>query len=113
MASFVHIDNLDSALDVIQTMEAFEDAPFVVLFDSAARHRERDARYTFLTADPIAVTRLIRSASGVASAHWYKPLPMPQYILHLIFCANGKHGFRCFRTKLLSSFHPFVVESPA
>ena len=58
MASFVHIDNLDSALDVIQTMEAFEDAPFVVLFDSAARHRERDARYTFLTADPIAVTRL-------------------------------------------------------
>ena len=86
MASFVQIENLDSALDVIQTMEAFDDAPFVVLFDSAARHRERDARYTFLTADPIAVTRLnavqITSAVGMKThpfsvlRDWQERLPV-------------------------------------
>lgn len=58
MASFVQIKNLDPAFGVLQALEAFQDAPFVMLFDSAARHRERDARYTFLTADPVAVTRL-------------------------------------------------------
>lgn len=54
----VLISNLDPALDVLGTLAAFEDARFVLLFDSAARHRERDARYTILTADPVAVTRL-------------------------------------------------------
>lgn len=58
MASFVQIQNIDPTLDVTQALEAFQDAPFLMLFDSAARHRERDARYTFLTADPVAVTRL-------------------------------------------------------
>ncbi len=54
----VLISNLDPTLDVLCTLAAFEDAQFVVLFDSAARHRERDARYTILTADPVAITRL-------------------------------------------------------
>ncbi len=86
MASFVQIDNLDPALNIIQTMEAFEDAPFVILFDSAARHRERDARYTFLTADPVAVTRLnadqITSAAGLKThpfadlREWQERLPV-------------------------------------
>ncbi len=60
----VQISNLDPALDVLCTLAAFEDAPFVLLFDSAARHRERDARYTILTADPVAVTRLDKASSG-------------------------------------------------
>ncbi len=60
----VQISNLDPALDVLCTLAAFEDAHFVLLFDSAARHRERDARYTILTADPVAVTRLDKASSG-------------------------------------------------
>ncbi len=54
----VQISNLDPNLDVIDALMAFENEPFVVLFDSVSRHRERDARYTILTADPVAVTRL-------------------------------------------------------
>ena len=54
----VHISRLDSALDVVRAITMFDDAPYVLLFDSAARHRERDARYTILTADPVVVTRL-------------------------------------------------------
>ncbi|MBC7964942.1 MAG: hypothetical protein H7Z17_03365, partial [Fuerstia sp.] len=60
----VQISNLDPALDVLCTLAAFEDAEFVLLFDSAARHRERDARYTILTADPVAVTRLDKVLPG-------------------------------------------------
>ncbi len=36
----------------------------MLLFDSAARHRERDARYTILTADPVVVTRLDNAVLG-------------------------------------------------
>ena len=86
MASFVQFENIDPALDVVQAMEAFEDTPFLVLFESAARHRARDARYTFLTADPVAVTRLntdqITPAAGL-TAHpfailreWQARLPV-------------------------------------
>jgi len=60
----VLISNLDPALDVLCTLAAFEDERFVLLFDSAARHRERDARYTILTADPVAVTRLDKAVLG-------------------------------------------------
>ena len=73
MAPFVQIKHLDPALDVMQVLEAFQDAPFVILFDSAARHRERDARYTFLTADPVAVTRLRADQIYSAAAWTSKP----------------------------------------
>lgn len=54
----MHISRLDPALDVIRAVAMLDDAPYVLLLDSAARHRERDARYTFLTADPVALARL-------------------------------------------------------
>lgn len=75
----VLIANLDPALDVLCALAAFEDAPFVLLFDSANQHRERDARYSILTADPVAVTRLHKAVLGddpfdVLRA-WQKRLP--------------------------------------
>ncbi len=50
---FIRTIELDPRLTVLQAVAAFEDAPYLLLLDSAARHRERDARYTFLTADPV------------------------------------------------------------
>ncbi len=58
MPSPVRIITLDPQLDILQTLAAFDDAPFVLLLDSAAQHRERDSRYTILTADPIRICRL-------------------------------------------------------
>ena len=79
MASSVDILNLVSTLDVLRTLAAFEDQRFVLLFDSAARHRERDARYTILTADPVAVTQLDKAAFGTNPFEklrmWQKRLP--------------------------------------
>ncbi|MEJ7595052.1 MAG: anthranilate synthase component I family protein [Planctomycetaceae bacterium] len=75
----VLISSLDPALDVLSTLAAFEDERFVLLFDSAARHRERDARYTILTADPVAVTRLDKAVLGdnpfSVLRTWQKHLP--------------------------------------
>ena len=51
----------------------------MLLFDSAAGHRERDARYSILTADPVAVTRLDRAVLGDdpfgVLRTWQKRLP--------------------------------------
>jgi len=58
MPASIEIEVLPTALEVMRAVTAFENEPFLVLFDSAARHRERDARYTILTADPVAVMRL-------------------------------------------------------
>lgn len=58
MPASIQIKTLAPTLDVQQALAAFENESFVLLLDSAARHRERDARYTFLTADPVALTRL-------------------------------------------------------
>ena len=75
----VQISNLNPALDVLCTLAAFEDERFVLLFDSAARHRERDARYTMLTADPVAVTRIDKAVLGDdpfgGLRAWQKRLP--------------------------------------
>ena len=60
----MHISNLDPGLDITNALAAFEDDQFVLLFDSASQHRERDARYTILTADPVAVTRLDDTVFG-------------------------------------------------
>lgn len=76
----VHISNLDPSLDIVHTLAAFEDDQFVLLFDSASQHRERDARYTFLTADPVAVTRLDDTVFGQNPLNpvreWQSSLPM-------------------------------------
>lgn len=54
----VHTFNLDPELDILQTVRRFEQDRFLLLLDSAARHRERDSRYSFLTADPVQIVRL-------------------------------------------------------
>ncbi len=62
--SRIRIIELDSQLDILQTLSAFEDVSFLLLLDSAARHRERDARYTILTADPVRICRLAAPKFG-------------------------------------------------
>lgn len=54
----VHTFNLDPELDILQTVRRFEQDRFLLLLDSAARHRERDSRYSFLTAGPVQIVRL-------------------------------------------------------
>ncbi|MBL8816629.1 MAG: anthranilate synthase component I family protein [Planctomyces sp.] len=49
---------------VIDTLNAFSDCEIVLLLDSAARVRPRDARYSFLTADPVEVVRLNSATFG-------------------------------------------------
>jgi para-aminobenzoate synthetase component I len=58
------ISNLDPDLDVVRALTAFEGDQFLLLFDSASQHRDRDARYSILTADPVAVTRLDGAVFG-------------------------------------------------
>ena len=64
MSNRLHIQELASDLDVMETLRRFEDEPFLLLLDSAAHIRERDARYSFLTADPIDVVRLDKVSPG-------------------------------------------------
>lgn len=52
---------LDRHLQIPDALEHFQGQPFLLLLDSAARHREQDSRYSFLTADPIAIQRLDRA----------------------------------------------------
>ena len=49
---------LDPDLQVAHALPCFAGEPFLLLLDSAARHRQRDARYSFLTAAPRAVCRV-------------------------------------------------------
>jgi para-aminobenzoate synthetase component 1 len=99
MASFVQIKNLDPAFDVMQAMEAFEDAPFVMLFDSVARHRERDARYTFLTADPVAIVRLdtVGEHCGVSPPVQNSPASKPAPDSDPATEAAARHPFTTLR----------------
>ena len=58
MTDSLTILDLDSSLTVISALRRFADWPSLILFDSAAHFRERDARYSILTADPINTVRL-------------------------------------------------------
>ena len=64
MTSPVRFIELNPQLDVLQTLARFDDALFVMLLDSAARHRERDARYTVLTADPVDAHQIAKVNTG-------------------------------------------------
>lgn len=80
---FIRTIELDPGVTVLQTVAAFEDAPYLLLLDSAAQHRERDARYTFLTADPVDVLE-IRAAEHGASPFgklrdWQQRLGKPEH----------------------------------
>jgi len=70
---------LDCNLNVVDTLRRFQDCPFVMLLDSAGQIRKRDARYTFLTADPVDTVRLDRVSFGedpfVTLRGWQTRLP--------------------------------------
>lgn len=81
MANDVSIHQLDPELSVSDALQKFADWPFLVVLDSAAHIRSRDARYSFLTADPLEVLRLDRVAFGddpfTQFRQWQKRLPVP------------------------------------
>jgi len=54
----IEIRELAPDLNVIETLRRFEDCSQVLLLDSAGHIREQDARYTYLTADPVELVRL-------------------------------------------------------
>lgn len=64
MSPSLIVYQLPSDLSVTDALARFVNEPLCVLLDSAARIRERDARYTFLTADPIATVRIDDVAFG-------------------------------------------------
>ncbi len=67
------------SLTVVEALGRFIDQPLVILLDSAARIRPRDARYSFLTADPIATLRVDQVACRQplfdVLRHWQTLLP--------------------------------------
>lgn len=70
------------SLSVPTALHCLSGEPFLVLLDSAARTRERDARYSFLTADPV-LTQVIRDAPSLRDPferlrEWQKLLPAPK-----------------------------------
>jgi para-aminobenzoate synthetase component 1 len=79
---YIRTIELDPGLAVLQTVAAFEDAPYLMLLDSAARHRERDARYTFLTADPVDVLEIRAAEYGTSPfqklREWQRSLSKPE-----------------------------------
>ena len=64
MSDRLYIQKLASELEVMATLRRFENEAFLLLLDSAAHIRERDARYSFLTADPVDVVRLDKVQPG-------------------------------------------------
>jgi para-aminobenzoate synthetase component I len=74
---FVH--PLPPHLAVTDTLARFADERLCVLLDSATPNRERDGRYTYLTADPVAITRLDTVAYGdkpfAVFREWQQRLP--------------------------------------
>jgi para-aminobenzoate synthetase component I len=65
MSALIQSLTLQAELTIPAAIEAFADEPFLLVLDSAARHRELDSRYSFLTADPVAVCRLDQVSFGV------------------------------------------------
>lgn len=59
------------SLNVTAAINLFAAQPMLVLLDSAARIRERDARYSFLTADPVRIHQLLRADDSMGSPDQY------------------------------------------
>ncbi|MEZ6127759.1 MAG: aminodeoxychorismate synthase component I [Planctomycetaceae bacterium] len=70
---------LDRNLNITDTLRRFQDGPFLLLLDSAGQIRERDARYSILTADPIETLRLNETTFGsdpfAKLREWQRRLP--------------------------------------
>lgn len=79
MSSGVTAVAVPAGLQVGDVLPLVAGASLVVLLDSAARIRPRDARYSFLTADPVATERLDRVRYGQAVFEglraWQRLLP--------------------------------------
>ncbi|MFN9720318.1 MAG: anthranilate synthase component I family protein [Planctomycetota bacterium] len=58
MAPSIRTFDVPQDLTVQAAIRLFECEPFLLVLDSAARHRERDSRYTILTADPVLICRI-------------------------------------------------------
>ena len=58
------IHPLDAQLRVLDVLDRFAGEDFLLLLDSAAHVRARDARYTFLTADPVDIVELDQCRHG-------------------------------------------------
>ncbi len=75
----VTVLELPSTLTVMQAVECFADESIVLLLDSTARIRPRDARYSFLTADPVQTIRLDHVTYGqepfAKLREWQRMLP--------------------------------------
>ena len=65
MSGPIQIQQLDPQLSVTETLKKFCDESFLILLDSAAQIRPRDARYSILTADPVQILRLDRAEYGI------------------------------------------------
>ncbi|APZ95661.1 aminodeoxychorismate synthase component I [Fuerstiella marisgermanici] len=79
MSDLLTTIELDHRLDVTDTLRRFQNCPFVMLLDSAGHIRKRDARYTFLTADPVDTVRIDQVSHGdepfVTLRDWQSRLP--------------------------------------
>jgi len=77
--SSIETIELDPQLDILPALAAFEDEPFLLLLDSASGHRERDSRYSVITADPVATCRIQNSVYGShpfqTLREWQRVLP--------------------------------------
>lgn len=51
------------------TARFFADDPFLLILDSAGRHRERDSRYSVLTSDPVHICRIDNAIYGSDPFH--------------------------------------------
>jgi len=75
----VLVHALADDLQVTDALSRFAQEDFCLLLDSASRPRARDARYTFLTADPVARTRLESVRHGdkpfTCLREWRRRLP--------------------------------------
>ncbi len=52
---------LEPGSSLADVARRFSSDPFLLILDSAGRHRERDSRYSFLTSDPVAIRRIDRA----------------------------------------------------
>lgn len=80
MSDSLLIRELSQDVTVARALAAFQNEPFLILFDSAGTVRESDCRFSILTADPVDVCRLDEVVYGedpfARLRDWQARLPM-------------------------------------
>ena len=106
----VLVHSLPNDLSVTDALASFTDDELCVLFDSAARIRPRDARYTFLTADPVDLHRLDHLTPGqnplTKLREWQSRLPQVRRDDVPPFC-GGIAGLMSY--ELGAAFEPMPI----